>query len=327
MASASITAILAVSSTIAIIGPPMAESDPQVPPIAALEGAVTRDDIAAVLLSYAALFAPRIVLLGVRGGALLVLDGRGVEASMREAGRVSLPLTPPSTFTEAVASGKPFRGRLGTTPVERGWIERLGSETDVEVLLLPIVVREKSIALLYADGWQGPLADVPLYAAAAAAGRGYQRLILLQKQKRAAGSDSKPPRTETPAAEASAMAMRADPRYAVALDCLLMHDGTTYSGESRDLSRGGLCARLDRPVPVGAEVDLHVSLVFDQDALSEAIRLPARVVWCTRHGGAYQVGTKFGALDDDTRQDIDLFLRFLDAAPAEEEEESDDPWA
>lgn len=85
----------------------------------------------------------------------------------------------------------------------------------------------------------------------------------------------------------------------------------TLRGQSRNLSRGGLCATVSESIPVGLAIDIAVQLIFD-DRRSEPLRLPARIAWCTPIDDEYQVGVQFLALDDETASYLTMFLRYLD---------------
>jgi hypothetical protein len=127
---------------------------------------------------------------------------------------------------------------------------------------------------------------------------------------------------------------RAYPRYAIdAAVEIRVGDGRAL-GRTRNLSRGGLCVDVDRPVAPGATVELSITLVFDDDRLSEPLSLGARVMWCTAVDDGHQLGCQFvGAMPRDLAY-LDMFLRYLEAraqddaaaaAPVERREE--DPFA
>lgn len=91
-----------------------------------------------------------------------------------------------------------------------------------------------------------------------------------------------------------------------------MTPGHTISGRTRDVSRGGLCAFLAEQLAVGSDIDVDIQLVFDDDRQSEALRLAARVVWCTSVDDQHQVGVQFRRLSGETAEYLTMFLRYLD---------------
>jgi hypothetical protein len=101
-------------------------------------------------------------------------------------------------------------------------------------------------------------------------------------------------------------------RYAYGAAIVLLSPGQSIAGHTRDVSRGGLCATLAEPIEVGIDIELDIQLVFDDDRQSEALRVPARIVWCTPIGEDHQVGVQFLPLTGETAEYLTMFLRFLD---------------
>lgn len=116
---------------------------------------------------------------------------------------------------------------------------------------------------------------------------------------------------------------REHPRYAHEAELTVVVGARRVAGRTSNVSRGGVCASLADPVPLGADVEVDLALVFEDDAVSEALRLPARIVWCTSVDEAFQVGLSFARLDETQAEYLALFLRYLDdrrpvaAAPRE----------
>lgn len=90
-----------------------------------------------------------------------------------------------------------------------------------------------------------------------------------------------------------------------------------HEGRTNNVSRGGLSAILADALPVGADVELDLVLVFEDDVQSEPLRLPARIVWCTPLDEAHQIGVAFRPLDAERTEYVTLFLRYLDDSRAE----------
>jgi Tfp pilus assembly protein PilZ len=105
---------------------------------------------------------------------------------------------------------------------------------------------------------------------------------------------------------------RAHPRYAVEIDAEVRWAGKSQPARTRNVSKGGLAVIASERVPPGADVVLAMSLVFDEQAMSEPLPLHGRVVWCTAlPDGRYQLGVTFVALRLEERQYVDMFLRYL----------------
>ena len=111
---------------------------------------------------------------------------------------------------------------------------------------------------------------------------------------------------------------REHPRFAHHAEISISLRGVMESGQTVNVSRGGLCALLQVALPVGVDLMIQLSLCFEDGAQSEAIRLRCRTVWCTPINAQYQVGFSFLNLPAEAQEDLELFLRFLDqrVAPA-----------
>jgi hypothetical protein len=110
---------------------------------------------------------------------------------------------------------------------------------------------------------------------------------------------------------------RGSPRFAVQLTAeIVAAGGRVHRGESRNLSRTGLCLEIVEALVTGDDVVVRVTLMFDDDRSSEPLELPARVVWCTSFGDAHQVGTQFRPMTEDRATYLDMFLRYLEQQAA-----------
>lgn len=109
-----------------------------------------------------------------------------------------------------------------------------------------------------------------------------------------------------------AQSEREHPRYAHEAAVTLRVGGKQLSGRTMNVSRGGFCADLEGEIPIGTEVEVDMQLVFDDDVQSDALRVPARVVWCTTVDEGYQVGCAFKPLNAEKTKYLTLFLRYLD---------------
>jgi hypothetical protein len=101
------------------------------------------------------------------------------------------------------------------------------------------------------------------------------------------------------------------PRYAIEAAIDFVTPAGTTRGRTKNVSRGGLAANVERPLPPGLKVDVRMSLVFDEDTFSEPLVLPARVVWCTPLDDVFQLGTAFLPMNGEQRSYLAMFLRYL----------------
>jgi c-di-GMP-binding flagellar brake protein YcgR len=105
---------------------------------------------------------------------------------------------------------------------------------------------------------------------------------------------------------------RQHPRYAHEAAITLLTPGQEISGRTRNVSRGGLCATLSEEIAIGSEIQIDLQLVFENEHRSEALRLPARIAWCTSIDESHQIGAQFLPLDAETSEYLTMFLRYLD---------------
>lgn len=105
---------------------------------------------------------------------------------------------------------------------------------------------------------------------------------------------------------------REHPRYAHEAIVTLRANGKLFQGRTTNVSRGGLAADLADHIPNGTEVELALQLVFEDEAQSEPLTIPARVVWCTTVDEGYQIGVSFKPMTAQQAQFLGMFLRYLD---------------
>jgi selenophosphate synthase len=104
---------------------------------------------------------------------------------------------------------------------------------------------------------------------------------------------------------------RQHPRYLIQIAARIHGDGRVWEAETRNLSRAGMSMVVTRPVDVGSPITIQAALKLSDNAMSEALPLSARVVWCTRVRGGYQVGCAFTSLTRTITEYLDLFLQYL----------------
>ena len=115
---------------------------------------------------------------------------------------------------------------------------------------------------------------------------------------------------------------RQHPRFAIELDVEITVAGSSATGRTHDISRGGFCMMGSQSVPVGAMCEIKLALVFSETEFSEHLMLPGTTVWCTPLKGVYQIGVKFGALDAQNRGYLDLFMKFLDGGGDDDDDDA-----
>lgn len=119
-------------------------------------------------------------------------------------------------------------------------------------------------------------------------------------------------------------AERQFPRYAIDAEITLRNraGGVIARGRTTNLSKGGLCAEVDAAPVRGQSIEVGIALVFTNESISEPLPLPARVVWSTSLGDVHQIGLSFLPLSAEQTGFLDMFMRFLEDGPADDEAES-----
>jgi hypothetical protein len=128
----------------------------------ALQDAEMREDIADALLGYCAPILRRRLLLAVRDEHVIGWrgDGEGLDPSVIR--DISIPLTEPSVFVGLVQGAEFWLGPLpGLTGNER-LVKALGADPPKECVILPLIVRGKTVCFLYGDNVDESVAGLPI---------------------------------------------------------------------------------------------------------------------------------------------------------------------
>jgi HEAT repeat protein len=152
---------------------------------AAIDGANDRDGIFESLCRGTRARLPFAAILTVHGdlaAGKLALGSAWLDKNALAG--VAVPLDRPSPFRAAAMGRAPYLGRLGDDELGAATLAQLARKPPLPALLMPVVLRERAVALLYADNDGRELdADVvaELSTLVAAAARSFQRLILRAK--------------------------------------------------------------------------------------------------------------------------------------------------
>jgi hypothetical protein len=112
-------------------------------------------------------------------------------------------------------------------------------------------------------------------------------------------------------------------RFAVDVEATLGSGAERQRARTRDISRVGICLIAGQPMTPGALVPLELVLAFGDDAYSEPLSLTARIVWCTKLEGSYQVGAMFDDVTDQQDGFLEMFLQYLGDAMSPDGEDED----
>jgi hypothetical protein len=152
----------------------------------ALASARNRSDIAEALFAFCAGRASRTGLFAIGRDAIRGVSGRGRAFDGAELSSVTVPLGAGSIFDTALQSRDFYFGVVPGLPANRDLFTVLGGRLPTSVMILPIVVKERTVALLYLDGDDGPLPrpDIPLMRRVAAKTSLAFELLLLRNKLR-----------------------------------------------------------------------------------------------------------------------------------------------
>lgn len=173
----------------------------------------TQADILDTLVNRAASFAPRVAFFVVKNERATGWRARGLEGtvgddSVRE---ISLPLSADTLLGKVAQARSTWSGTPGTHAEDNSIYGRFGDEPPQRIVAVPLVARDKSVAVLYADS-AGLDAEAVNLEAIEALVRVAGMAVELLAAKRPSASEAKPaavtqPRPEEPQPEP-------DPRFA-----------------------------------------------------------------------------------------------------------------
>ncbi len=170
---------------------------------AALAAAPTRDELVVVALRYARDFFEFAALFAVTRDAVAGHDALGLEESARDMCRgTAIYTSDPGIFRTVIETRAPYLGPVaGELSGNEAILSGLGRGVPRTVLVCPIVLRDRTACVLYADNGEAPvsarrLGDLLLFVAAV--GPAFERLIRERKQRRQERSGSPTPGPSRP---------------------------------------------------------------------------------------------------------------------------------
>jgi len=110
---------------------------------------------------------------------------------------------------------------------------------------------------------------------------------------------------------------RAHPRFATSLSVEIYTGEDAVPGIAKNLSLGGVGIATPSPLPAQAQIGISMFLVEDgiEDERTPPVNLRGQVCWCTpADTGGFIAGIRFGQLQPDEAQRIQLFLARLTGA-------------
>ena len=110
-------------------------------------------DILNTLVNRAAAFTPRLAFFVVKNERATGWRARGLEGTVGDDAvrEISLPLSAETLLSRAVNSRSTWSGAPGTNADDHQLISKLGDEAPQRMVAIPLVARDKCVAVLYAD--------------------------------------------------------------------------------------------------------------------------------------------------------------------------------
>ena len=119
--------------------------------VAELDEQRTQAEVLNALVGRAANFAPRVVLFVVKGGNAVAWAARGLDEGGGPIRGMSIPLQSDTVLRAAFSSQQTFYGSPDHQSENQSLLSRLGKVHPQRVLAVPLKVRSKTAALVYAD--------------------------------------------------------------------------------------------------------------------------------------------------------------------------------
>jgi hypothetical protein len=178
--------------------------------VASIQTGTTQKEILRALLDAGAAYAARVALFVMKAGAAKGWQGRGFgdDEAIKD---FSLEMN-------AGPAIHAYQNRVATpgnvAEMDRRFVDRFGGPENEQVLLLPLVLKDKVAALLYADGGSDALLDGPSLELLVMAASAWLEVSSLRKQtqsQKEGGESSAAPEQPVPAAPAQTVTSFSDP--------------------------------------------------------------------------------------------------------------------
>lgn len=118
-----------------------------------IDGQQSQSDILKVLVNRAAAFTPRVAFFVVKGDQSIGWRARGFEGTVGDNAihQMSFPLSADTAVGSVARSRETWSGGPNSHPEDHIILNRLGDEPPSHMVALPLVVRNRTVAILYAD--------------------------------------------------------------------------------------------------------------------------------------------------------------------------------
>jgi hypothetical protein len=121
--------------------------------VADLDEQRSQADVLNALVNRAAGFAPRVAFFVVKNERATGWRARGLEGTVGDDGvrEISLPLDAQTVLGEAVRARSTWSGAPGANEGDHELLQKLGGDPPQRMIAIPLVARDRAVAVLYAD--------------------------------------------------------------------------------------------------------------------------------------------------------------------------------
>lgn len=118
-----------------------------------LDNQSSQADILNALVNRAASFAPRVAFFVVKNEHVTGWRARGLEGTVGDDGvrEISLPLAEQTVLSEVAQTRAAWSGAPGAYAADHELLQKLGGEPPQRMVAIPLIARERAVAVLYAD--------------------------------------------------------------------------------------------------------------------------------------------------------------------------------
>jgi hypothetical protein len=111
-----------------------------------------RDELVDIILRFSRQFVPFVGLFVVSNKAILGWDAVGAEGARVRIRKVRIPLSAPSVLKTVLETRAHYLGMLPDSGINEELLQTLGRSKPRNVLIVPLLLKERPIGLLYGDG-------------------------------------------------------------------------------------------------------------------------------------------------------------------------------
>lgn len=121
--------------------------------ISEIDGLGSQTEILKTLINRASAFAPRVAFFVIKGDQSIGWRARGFEGTVGDdvIQQVAFPVAADTAVGSVAKSRETWSGGPGSHGEDHLLLNRLGDEPPIRIVAVPLVVRQKSVAVLYAD--------------------------------------------------------------------------------------------------------------------------------------------------------------------------------